>query len=179
MRRPPNVSWITVTWLLAGPLLLAGLLGSVALGDEGLVRATASEEATLTLFAQRDTRVDETRPTTNFGSDLTLIVGRQDAQVGGGNAQILLWFDVSALPANAQVQRARVELNQIRSTNRSTYRAWAEGPFQPWGESTVSWSTKPAAINLGDSPATWDSASGWKSIFVSNIVKRWVSGGEL
>jgi chitodextrinase len=100
------------------------------------VTVTTPEAPTLhTYAAVADARVEEANPSTNYGTSSTL---RTDA---GPAVETYLRFDVTGL--SGAVQSARLRLY---ATNSS-----ADGPSvrttaNTWGETTLSWSNRPAPI---------------------------------
>lgn len=154
--------------------VLAGGFGTASLPAEAAPAAAASN---ITLLATQDSWVDENQPTTNFGGDTRLHVGRvADASGALGNRQTLVQFDLSSLPQGASIQSARLELYQIESQGPEQYRTRPDANFDPWDEMKVNWNNKPSAFDVGDPWVTLNSTNGWKAWDVTNIVSNWNIG---
>ncbi len=116
--------------------------------------AAAPSAGTVTLTPVADTFVAAGAPTTNFGSlDYADVYGGSNpgCVLANGTSYTLMRFNLSAIPAGATITDARLE-----TTTRA---GWAQDgdpahwalfiPDDTWGESTVTWNTRPA-----DGPTT-------------------------
>ncbi len=130
----------------------------------------------VTLYAVADATVNSASAATNYGLATSL-----EVQVGGRTIQqALLRFDVhSALPADAVIDSARLELYLTASSGEPRVEFVAANLDGDWSESTVTWSNKPPATRPITSPF-WVSATlnRWQGWDVTSIVQAWQSGRE-
>jgi hypothetical protein len=137
--------------------------------------ALAPAERTCTLTASAaDATIDQTLPTTNFGTSPDLLVRSSS----GANRRSLVRFDLSScgLPQDAQIVSATLELflkARAGSPNRD-YRA--ARLLATWGENTVTWNNQPAAATTPTAVAAVGSAVNvWLAWNVAADVQAFVS----
>ena len=135
-----------------------------------------AQEFPLVLSAQKDSYVDQSNPSANYGSSSALYVSRNS---GGDERHTLLYFDTGSLPDNIVVTSATLELysqiNAIGPTapaqnNLIQARAIVSG----WRESLVTWNNRPPSTYLGDPAVSYDQQ--WLSFDVTNIAQAWAGG---
>ncbi|HVM21520.1 MAG TPA: signal peptidase I [Egibacteraceae bacterium] len=99
--------------------------------------------ASFTLVATADARVEQARPTTNFGLDQALNVVSRTLNVNGGNGDhyTLVRFDLPARPAQCTMS-ATLRLHPTTVTAGRTL--WAGRASATWAETGVTWNTSPA-----------------------------------
>ncbi|HZY44298.1 MAG TPA: DNRLRE domain-containing protein, partial [Anaerolineae bacterium] len=135
----------------------------------------AAPSASLTLLAQQDAYIDESLPTTNYGGEDSLWVGRVSSQLRAPfDLHTLVWFELSALPPGASITAAKLQLYEISATLQSTYAITPDIVLRPWDEMLVTWNNAPPHSNLGDAAVAVDMTNGWKTWDVTNIVKAWL-----
>jgi hypothetical protein len=117
-----------------------------------IVSVTTPGPPTLTFGPDADARIRADRPSSNFGSAITLSVDASPTQ------QILLRFTVSGI-GSGTVASAKLRLYNVdASTAGGTF---YQVPDDSWGETTVTWDTAPPAdqiaiASLGAvTPNTW------------------------
>jgi len=136
-----------------------------------VVYATQGSPAILPV--QADTWINQALPSTNYGSDTLLNVGRN-----AGNARhALLKFDTSSLPSSLVVISASLELySQINLLNapEAANDIYADAVIGPWDETAVTWNSKPVTQTMGDPPSVY--SQNWMRWDVTNIVRGWYSG---
>ncbi|MCB0043696.1 MAG: DNRLRE domain-containing protein, partial [Caldilinea sp.] len=116
-------------------------------------------------------------PTSNFSSSSFLNLGWDR---NGNNAmRMLLQFDLSSLPANAQIDSASFFINQslITPSNDSQSMSFrAQLMQQSWSAGTVTWNNANflggTAFPLGNIPPV----AGWISGNATDVVRAWDSG---
>ncbi|GEM_PF-1786638 len=132
-----------------------------------------------------DSFLDNRLPTTNFDASRTLRVS------GNGSAVALLRFDLSAVPPDAEILNAKLELYVDASAQNSSLNAfeiarpwtskeadwWKAQHGYPWG---IAGCNDPATDRLSVPFATvaMTPGKGWRSIDVTEAVRRWVAGQE-
>lgn len=103
--------------------------------------AQAAGSTVTTIYSSEDTYVDNAKPTTNFGSIVTMwIRGNTPTRRG------LLRFNLSAIPANAQISSAVLKL--FVSSDGSPVAGNVYSVNGSWTESTVTYSTAPQVGGL-------------------------------
>jgi hypothetical protein len=143
---------------------------------EGTLQATPLvtdvDPFALTLTAYKDTWVNEATPNTNYGAELELTLSTGSG--GHGMAFILLDFDLSALPADAQVISATLSVYSL-DTAVDAYAILPYAITSGWNESTATWNTQPTASHRGDTPVM-HVPDGWTVFDVTNIIQDWHDG---
>jgi hypothetical protein len=127
----------------------------------------------LTLTAQQDTYVNQILSTVNYGADARLEVGRGGYPPVLGDLITLLRFDLGALPPNAYVLNARLELYLLEAGGPEQYEIWLEELAGDWQEMSVTWENMPEASYVGTVAVS--SASGWKTWQVTDLANKWVA----
>ncbi len=100
--------------------------------------AWAASSTVTTISASADTYVDSAKPTGNFGGIATMWI-----RGGTPTRRGLLRFDLSAIPANAQISSAI--LNLAVSSDGSAVAGTVNAVSGTWAENTVTYSTAPQA----------------------------------
>ncbi len=125
-----------------------------------------------------DSYIASALPNTNFGSSNTLFLGWNQ-----GNQQamrILIQFNVSSIPSNANVTRATYNIYQFNASpsNDGNMDFRAQYMQSNWQEMQVTWNNANflggASLPLG----TIDSSPGWKTGSALGVVQAWVSGAQ-
>jgi len=157
--------------LLAVSLVVLGLFGAVSPRLVPSAAAPQSVSTTTVFYAVADAQVSEVSPSTNYGSETTLKVGRS----ASGLDLSLLQFDVSTLPAGVSITSAvlRVSASDITGDYNpldvSVRRLTAS-----WNEGTVTWDSKPASSTTLDTTST--SGHEWVSWDLTDQVREWYNG---
>ena len=131
--------------------------------------APQADPFVLTVTAHRDTWVEEANPRATHGSGLELTVGQESRSVN--QAVILLWFDLSALPADTVVISATLSLYSSGGP-ASPFLIKPQVITAPWHEKEVSWDTRPGTNSLGDA-AVEHVYDGWTVFDVTSTVQAW------
>jgi hypothetical protein len=133
--------------------------------------------ATVLLPATQTTYIASGAPNTNFGSQSFLNLGW--AQSGANAMRMLVQFDLSLLPANAQIDRARFFINQsaINPTDDSQAMSFrAQLMQQSWNANTATWNNANflggLAFPLGSIPPALGLITG----DATGVVRAWDSG---
>ncbi|MGC9334405.1 MAG: DNRLRE domain-containing protein, partial [Anaerolineae bacterium] len=126
----------------------------------------------MTFTAYRDTWVDQAHPDTNYGGDLDLILNTQT----GAAAFVLLSFNLSALPADAQVVGATLSAYSMDTTS-DNYPILPYAATSSWEEPDVTWNSRPGTLHLGDLPAK-HVPEDWTEFQVTKIVQAWRDGSQ-
>lgn len=96
----------------------------------------------------RDAFIHQATPTTVHGLEPTLQVDGDDPSGTGNDINIMLSWDISAIPANAIVETAQI---QLQVTNPSTGAYYCYTLLKSWQESQATW-------NLAATGETWSVA---------------------
>ena len=143
--------------------------------------ATSSQFQT-TLFATADTYVSSATPNTNYGTAADLQVSLSGTIPTAVFKRTLLAFDLSELPANAEILTATLRLySEFNRANTAVPQTPADSTINvyaidaAWSETAVTYATRPASTYRNDPPASYV-LTGWTEWDVRNTVAGWVSG---
>jgi hypothetical protein len=166
-------------WLVGG-LLFAWLAvpasGNVPSSPSAPVATPAPvqvcfQDGTAGYAGTRDTYLDRSSPTTPFGSLDTLRASGDAGQV------MLLSFDLSAIPSNAQVQSAYLRLYAVERSAVAGISLSAHQVYRAWQEEQATWNSASAGTTWGapgcNSTITDRGATAVSSAQV-NAVNTWV-----
>ena len=133
--------------------------------------------ATVQLPASQATFIASGAPSTNYGSLAQLNLGWD--QNGPNAMRMLLQYDLSPLPSNAQINRASFFINQTLINPPGDGRGMdfrAQLMQQSWSANSVTWNNANflggASFPLGTIPP----AIGWVSGAATDVVRAWDSG---
>ncbi|MBN1261058.1 MAG: DNRLRE domain-containing protein [Anaerolineae bacterium] len=129
------------------------------------------------LEATTDATVLQGVANTNFGNTTDMWVGYDHCD-GGLVSRSLVKFDVSAIPAGAQISGATFSVYLINSCDigERTHTLRSYRVTGSWSESTVTWNNQPSVGESYGSVAVPSLSWGWYSLNVTNLVKGWVNG---
>lgn len=136
----------------------------------------------MTFTATQDTKVSEGNPTQAYGSYTELTVGDTSTDP---EQRMLVQFDLSALPSDAQVVSAKLQLYGV--VNRSAPLAPAADVTystylidNTWSENSATWNNQSSVTAMGDPTAAYPAgAGGWIDLTVTKSVQAWASGSRL
>ena len=135
--------------------------------------ALAAASETLILYADADATTRSWQPDTMFGSDVDLQLHYSEIE-NPQAAFTLIHFDVSAIPADAVVDSASMQLYQTSGYGAAAVWVGLYEVYETWNEATVTWNTRPSTYNGGlVLGVTIDDLAGWKSWSVTNWVNYW------
>jgi len=166
-----RMTLITIVLLAAVALVLVA--GSVT----GQVTYSGPEltQTTVTLTAVADATVRSWQPNTNFGSEDILELS-YSAIDEVREAVTLLRFDVaSALPANAIIDSAILELFLMYGAGADPVAVAAYFVTSGWAESSVTWNSFPTAEPIGIVSQVDASPGSYKSWVVTSFAQAWHS----
>ena len=125
----------------------------------------------VTLTADADTYLDQTRPDENYGSRESLEIRSWLTQ----NARALLSFNLSRLPPGAAVTKAHLLLHSGESSSPDrTYQC--HRITTAWEEESVSWSNTPQTISRYMTEAHIETSTGWVTWDVTEQVRQLLIG---
>jgi hypothetical protein len=171
--------------MLKASVLVAAL--AISVGAAGLVRgssvaeapaAAGAENLVITIYAHQDTYIKEDDGNTNFGDSSPLMAGNYS----GYERDILLKFDLSALPADAVVVEATLKLTFPFNYAGQVTRQTAVCDIFPdvntggWQEMTVTWNNAPGYGGHGDPATTIPDTGSSMTWDVTNAVDDWERG---
>lgn len=140
-----------------------------------------SQVAEVTLVADADTYLDQTRPDENYGPGESLEIRSWLTQ----NARALLSFDLSTVPPGAAVTKARFLLHVGDSSSPDrTYQC--HRITTAWEEDSVSWSSTPQTISryMTEAPietsaggVTWDVTEQVRQLLIGIREHAWINHG--
>ncbi|MCL4489330.1 MAG: DNRLRE domain-containing protein [Chloroflexi bacterium] len=159
-------------------LLVAVCAGVIVLGDvskqTGIISAAPKAPAgSATYTAVADATIKQSAPDLNYGSAPTLDV--LHGLEGSENGAALIRFDISALPSDATIDSAYLQLYLESGTGLNPVDLSLRIVTSSWNESTVTWNTAPAAT---PGWITWsmDATPGYKTtIDLSGWVAYWMT----
>jgi large repetitive protein len=130
--------------------------------------ASCSSPGTVTAAANIDSWIDQSSPSSNFGSDQILKVKRE---TGGKAMRALVRFTLPATPAGCTVTGATLRLWAASAATGQTLQALRLNGS--WTESGVTWSNQPATTGAA---ATTTSVAGWNQWTVTSQVQAMYAG---
>jgi hypothetical protein len=121
----------------------------------------------------KDTWVGTFKKNENYGSNEHLFIGRLDGDV----ERALLWFDVSAIPANSVIMSADLQLYQYNTWGSlDSFTIGAHRINSSWQLDTVTWDTN---TSFNSSPVNtievFPTAGTWLSWNIINLLQKWVN----
>jgi hypothetical protein len=167
--------------VLSFAVLCLGLWASAGNATESPLSLGSSAPASdsMSFDVVYDSWINADLTTTNYGADKELWVGLYDPQTGKTyERRTLLWFDIAALPADAIVDSATLELTQTAASGETSYPIWPYLLTSDWSEYTVTWNDQPSWVSAGDPSTTLDADPGVKTWDVSGIVQNWRKGAK-
>ncbi|HEY0256690.1 MAG TPA: DNRLRE domain-containing protein [Candidatus Methylacidiphilales bacterium] len=163
---PPSSQVTTIpTGTQSGPIQLTAMASG----------APVSTVNTVSLTPIADAEIASGHATTNYGSSTSIYI--QSAASGYGNERGWLKFDLSSLPANANITGARLVMYNWKDTGASLPSSAYPGNSDTWTETGLTWNNQPAfgsalstvtlASGSYDLDYTWDVTSFAQSKFAS------------
>jgi hypothetical protein len=146
------------------------------LGGQRQFRASAASVQQVDTFqATKDTYISDGSPGSNYGNSGALFLGKES--MFGDRFDGLLHFDISTIPANAEIVSATLELYHPISLNAASEGALpsiaADTINEEWFETLVNWNNRPTSSNWGDPPTTLTGLPTWQPFEITQVVKRW------
>lgn len=127
------------------------------------------------IAADADSWADQGQPTVNHGTDTSLTVGKT-AQASS-NRVTLAHFNVNTLPTGAWIDHAWLEFYQTGASGPAQFGVWVDALTARWGETTVTWASIPATVDVGVTPLALPAATGvWRRWDLTDVVQGWVVG---
>ena len=160
--------------LLAVPLFLVLALALHSAAAPGPAPAPIAPAAEITFYADADVTVRSRYPNTNYGSEnyLELSYIQIDQPVEDA---ILVHFNLAALPSNAVIDSAAVQLYQVYAGGDTLKRIAVYRATSPWAESTMTWNT-PFTIDTTGLISELNSATGvYQTWWITSWATFWQS----
>lgn len=124
-----------------------------------------------TFGASKDSYVSEVAPDTNYGTSVSLSVGRVTIP-SAGRHDALVAFNISSLPADAIILTATLELYQ---TSGSGFDIKAQALTGAWSETVVTWNNQPT-FTTQDEVVEGSAVNGWRQWDLTPIAQAWHAG---
>lgn len=154
--------------LTTGPDPLVWTIGSNLPGTPGLAYVCAASE---TIYADRDTWINQDKPTDDYGTDNTTETGNVSSEI----ARSLFHFDLSSLPANADVSQALLTLKSDNNRGGdhfvNIYRVTGN-----WSETSTWNSLSGGSYNSVTSYGTMAANQTLQSVDIAPLVSNWANG---
>ncbi len=133
----------------------------------------AAPNGQIILRANRDTFVSSNDPNRNYGFDQLLRFGFRPN--GLGATRMMFFFDLSAIPSGARINRADFQIYLTASSDAVRDRGYAAHPLTGrWQEGSVTWNNQPGwGAELGR--GTLGNNPGWQTTNVTSLVRNWQS----
>jgi CSLREA domain-containing protein len=125
--------------------------------------------STPTVGASADTWLLQSSSSSNYGNDSAIKVDSK----AGGNARVLVRFNLPTIPAGCNVMSARLRL--YASSYQAGRTLQALQVSAPWTESAVTWSNQPMTTGTA---ATVASGSGYREWIVTSQVQSMYTGSN-
>ncbi len=153
-------------------LLPALLLAANASLGQGTGPAITPDQTTLTLYAVADATVKSTAPNTNFGGEHTLELSYSQIDLAAEEI-VLLRFDLAALPAEAIIDSAVMELYLAYAAGDNPKSLAAYYVTGDWTEDAVTWNSFPTAETWGSISSVDNVTGRYKSWAVTSWANYW------
>ena len=130
--------------------------------------------ATVTNFnTTADTEIREDNPNTNYGTFQELGIGLNT--VNNKEWQVLMLFDVSAIPSGYYINSATLNIDLEGQGCSINCTVNVSRNTAAWSETGVTWNNKPTYVSDVGSYFIGGSF-GWKSASITNLVRGWYNG---
>jgi hypothetical protein len=169
-----NAKWSVLHGLSVVLVVLAAIvLATTQPTSRAVAPGPAEVQENVILDAVADATVRNGAPNTNFGSEPTLEVMLYRSGDVWGEAMALVRFDLSALPANAIIESATMELYLVDADGEDPAPIGAYFITGNWTEAGVTWNNRPAAQPTGIVASVNSVTGGYKSWTVTDWVRYW------
>jgi len=190
----PNLRPKLVIQYIVGPLVPTNTPGPTTTGtaSTATVTPTSTPGGTEMIFQQAylgytgvtDTHISVWEPTSNFGGSVTLLVRQGDVR------SALVRFDLSALPAGATIQQARLGLYALERSNPNGMTISVYRVLRSWAESQATWNLATSSVSWGtagcnlvsvdraaapEAAQMVNSVNAWHEWDITNLVRAWAS----
>ncbi|MGI9204362.1 MAG: DNRLRE domain-containing protein, partial [Woeseiaceae bacterium] len=118
-----------------------------------------------------DTWLKEAAPNENHGSDKELSAKNKPTD----NFRVLYQFDLSSIPANANITRAELRL-RVTGEDDSGQQVNIHRVTDSWTENTANWTNTGNDFDPTISASFIPDDTGWVRVDISNLVQSWVCG---
>ena len=152
---------------------VSAFAGSTSNGGNTFAAAASfgcSSPGTVTASANIDSWIDQSSPSSNFGSDQILKVKRE---TGSKAMRTLVRFNLPATPAGCSVTGATLRLYAASAATGQTLQALRLGAT--WVENTVRWNNQPATTGTA---ASTTSVAGWNQWTVTSQTQAMYAGSN-
>ncbi len=133
-------------FLVAGSLFAIRIVALSAIAAPNLALA-AAPAVSLKLTPIADAYLSSRDPSTNFGTAAGLYVASVTGNNGTLQANTLLRFDLSAIPAGSIIDSAILTLYQRDATNEKEWPLTISRITQSWSDTSVTFRTQPTAVD--------------------------------
>lgn len=131
---------------------------------------------TVTLTAAADAHVNDSYPTSNYGTSTTLGIGKHPSS--GNVFRTLVSFDLSTIPAGAKITSATLRLRFTGyDGSPASYNYFIRRLTGSWAETSVTWNTQPGNTTSGQTTYVGPTALAHYSYDVKAIVQAWIESG--
>jgi hypothetical protein len=181
-----------VVQYVLGALVPTNTPGPTTAGATPTVTPTATRAGNEMIFQQNylgytgttDTYISVWEPTTNYGGSVTLLIRQGDVR------SALVRFDLSALPAGATIQEARLGLYALERSNPNALTISVYQVFRPWAENQANWNQATSSLPWGSPGCNQvgvdraaaavaaqmvNSVSAWHEWDITSLVRTWAS----
>jgi hypothetical protein len=130
-----------------------------------------------TLYPTADTTVLQGAAGANFGTVVDMWVG-YDHCVPAKVGRSLVKFDVSDIPAGTSIAQATLRLYLVNGCDigERTHTITVYRTSGNWGETSVTWNSKPGHAEAYGSRSMPSKTWGWYTFDVTGLVRGWVNG---
>lgn len=160
----------------SGPRCLRLVL-AVALVIGGTATGASAFQAQIT--PSDDSYVEDSLPTTNFGTSVSMYVGDAPPNVPNSIARSYLKFDLSVLPVGAVIDTAIIHIynNVIGYPNVTVGAHYL--PNDGWTELTITWNNAPTGFNAVATALRTISLATWNTWNVTSDVQAVWAGDQV
>jgi hypothetical protein len=137
--------------LLKGGIALILFAVLIALGLISTAGAQTSTTQTVQLPASADTYLNQSSPSSNYGSATSLSADGDDPGGTGNDKRVLIKFDLSQIPSGATIQSARLKFNVVNASANTYNTHYLK---RNWTENGASWNTYNGTSGWGSAGAS-------------------------
>lgn len=130
--------------------------------------------STTNIFATKDTYVNKTSPSTNYGTATTMIFNPRYGNAAQKN--LLLYFPLDSTFPATSITTATVYIYQTADGLADADLPLVARVDASWGETTVTWDNQPGVTGSTYNGFVMNTTVGWHTFTITTIANLWLTG---